>query len=51
MESCARSCERKHCGEGFCDRMYWVCLAKCTADHGAGEASQNIGSLFLAGLI
>ena len=51
VESCAKSCERKHCGGGFCDRMYWVCLAKCTADHGAGEASSNIGSWFLTGLI
>ena len=51
VESCARSCEGRHCGGGFCSREYWVCLAKCTAEHGAPEASSNIGSWFLAGLI
>jgi len=51
VEKCMRECERKHGRGHWCERGYWVCLAKCSADHGAPEVSTNIGSLLLAGLI
>ena len=51
VEKCMEDCRRRYCRGHWCERTYWVCLAACTADHGAAEASQNIGGMFLAGLI
>lgn len=55
VEWCAEACRRSHCVDGphirLCRRSYWTCLARCTADHSAPEASSNIASWILAGLV
>ena len=51
VERCNEECRRRFCGGRLCDRRYWLCLAKCAAERGVPEASSNIGSWLLAGLV